>query len=109
MKGQRLCLVGLAGAVALASCSKEQPAASKSYCAIAVDAANGRINFNDSEQFGALVSDPALPERYRADMTAAAERARGLWANSDAWSNDDMVDIVNSMCAVELTPVTMQP
>ena len=98
-----------AGALGLSACSKDEPSASKSYCAVAVEAASGRFNYGDNAAFESLVSDEALPERYRAAMTAAAERARKLWATSDAWSNDDIVEIVNSMCAVELTPVTMQP
>jgi hypothetical protein len=97
------------GVLTLGACSDAEPTASKSYCAVAVEAANGRINFADSAKFESLVTDQALPERFRADMTAAAERARELWANSSAWSNDDMVEIVNSMCDLHLTPVTMQP
>lgn len=99
----------LFGVLMLGACSNAEPAASKSFCGVAVEAANGRINFADNAKFESLVTDQALPERYRADMTAAAERAREPWANSSAWSNDDMVAVVNSMCDLNLTPVTMQP
>lgn len=99
----------LVGAVALGSCSDTESAASESYCAVAVSAANGRINFLDDAQYASIVSDPALPERYRADMMAAAAKARESWARSSAWSNDDMVAVVNAMCGTELTAVTAVP
>lgn len=99
----------LVGVAALAACSNAQPAASESYCAVAVNAAKGRINFLDDVQYASIVDDPALPDRYRDDMTAAAERARRLWASFGAWSNHDMVTVVNAMCATDLTAVTAVP
>jgi len=95
-----------AGVLGLSGCSKDEPSASTSYCAVAIEATSG---YGDTAALDSLLSNEALPERYRAAMTAAADRARELWATSDAWSNGGMVEIVNSMCDVELTPVTMQP
>jgi hypothetical protein len=99
----------LAGVASFAACSDAEPAASDSYCAVAVNAAQGRINFLDDVQYASIVDDPALPVRYRDDMTAAAERARQLWASLGAWSNHDMVAVVNEMCGKDLTAVTAVP
>lgn len=99
----------LVGVVILAACSSTEPAASESYCAVAVNAANGRMNFLDDVQYESIVNNPGLPDDYRDDMTAAAARARNLWGSSSAWSNHDMVAIVNTMCGTELTAVTAVP
>ena len=99
----------LVGAAALVACSNAEPSASESYCGVAVNAAKGRINFLDNVQYASIVDDPALPDRYRDDMTAAAARARQLWASFGAWSNHDMVAVVNAMCATDLTAVTAVP
>ncbi len=99
----------LVGVASFAACSDAEPAASESYCAVAVNAAQGRINFLDDAQYASIVDDPALPDRYRDDMTAAAERARRLWASFGAWSNHDMVAVVNEMCGKDLTAVTAVP
>ena len=99
----------LVGVASFAACSSAEPAASESYCAVAVNAAQGRINFLDDVQYASIVDDPGLPDRYRDDMTAAAKRARRLWASFGAWSNHDMVAVVNEMCGKDLTAVTAVP
>ena len=100
-----LLVLSLAGV----ACSDGEANASKDYCELAVNATGGHVDFSDASQFSSLVQNPGLPDRYRAAMTAAAENARVRTAAGNAWSNDDMVGVVNTMCGLNLAPVTMAP
>ena len=100
-----LLVLSLAGV----ACSDGEANASKDYCELAVSATRGHVDFSDASQFSSLVQHPGLPERYRAAMTAAAENARVRTAAGNGWSNDDMVGVVNTMCDLNLTPLTMVP
>ena len=93
------------GALLIGACNDDEPTVSESFCRTAVRATT---RYGDSAGLESLVVDAQLPERFR-DRMAAAERAREAWATSDAWSNDDLVDVVNSMYDTELSPVTIAP
>ena len=91
------------------ACSDGEANASKDYCELAVSATQGHVNFADAFQFSSLVQHRGLPDRHRAAMTAAAENARVRTAAGSPWSNNDMVEVVNTMCGLNLTPITMTP
>jgi hypothetical protein len=91
------------------ACSDSVESASKEYCDLAVRATNGELNFADETQYASLVNSPGLPRRFREAMTAAAENARVRTAGPNGWANDDMVEVVNKMCGLKLTPVSIVP
>lgn len=72
-----------------------------------MSATRGEVNFADESQYSLLVQNPSLPARYRSAMTSAVEHAKLRTGDGHGRSNDDMVKVVNVMCDLKLTPVTM--
>ena len=91
------------------ACSDGYSNASTDYCELAASATRGEVNFADESQYSLLVHNPSLPARHRSAMTSAVEQAKLRTADGHGWSNDDMVKVVNVMCDLKLTPVTMVP
>jgi hypothetical protein len=82
--------------------------ASDEFCTAATSAAEGLIDFNDPEQTDVLVNDPSVNETDRLQIAAELQRAAAGVA-SGAWSNDELVFIVNRLCGTNLPAVTMAP
>jgi hypothetical protein len=80
--------------------------ASASFCAIAVDAVDGRVPFNDPSRTSGLPDDPSLNDWDRRRLTAALDDAARQVA-AGGFDNTQLVDLVNELCALRLTPVTM--
>ena len=57
--------------------------ASDEFCAKVVEAVEGHVSFADPAQAGRLTDE------------------------NGQWSNDALVEVVNDICALQLTPVTM--
>jgi hypothetical protein len=88
-----------------------QPAplpASEEFCATATAATEGRIDFNDPQQTDTLVNDPSISEIDRLQIQAQLQHAAANVA-SGAWSNDQLVNLVNRLCGINLPAATIAP
>ena len=91
------------------SCSSGDARPSREYCDFVAGATRFQVKFSDAGQVARLVQSPELPTRFRAAMTAAVERAQAAIASGSAWSDDDLVAVINEMCDLTLTPITRVP
>ncbi len=79
---------------------------SPEFCSRARNAAEGQLALDDPEQINDLTNDPSLPDDDRGRLAEALEDASRR-STGGAWSNDRLVEIVNELCNLELTPVTL--
>jgi hypothetical protein len=99
----------LVATVTFAACSDSGPRASEEFCSLGRDAVRWYIDFDDDQAVAALIEHPSLDDEDRAAVSAAVEDARAQLAGGSGWSNDRMTEVVNDICDLNLTAVTMVP
>ena len=82
--------------------------ASDDFCTAAIAATEGRVDFSDPQQTDVLVNDSSISEIDRLQIAAELQDAAAEVA-SGAWSNDELVNLVNRLCGTDLPAVTMAP
>jgi len=83
--------------------------ASAEYCALAVQAVEGRFDFTDPDRVKELTEDPELTARQADLMRAGAADAVNEVADGNGWSNDELVAAVNEVCGLRIIPATLIP
>lgn len=56
-----------------------------------------------------LPDSPGLLDEHRNPVAGAVARAQDEIDGGDGWDNTELVDLVNELCGLQLTPVTMVP
>ncbi len=82
-----------------------QPPAS--FCDLATRATKGDVALRDPVESAALTQAPGLTSSQRSRMQSAIEDAAAQLATGAGYSNDLLVAVVNDICGLKLTPVTM--
>jgi hypothetical protein len=100
-----LALGGLFGS----ACSDDGARASAEFCQLGRDAVRWYIDFDDEQAVAALVDHPGLDDDDRPAVRDAVDDARAQIAGGNGWSNDRMTAVINDICDLHLTPVTMVP
>lgn len=79
----------------------------ENFCELAVRATNGGLDFTNPDEVRQLTEHPALSVTAR-QMVKAATNDADRQLDAGDYSNEQLVSIVNVLCDLDLTPVTMQ-
>lgn len=85
------------------------PQAHAQFCELAARAAEGNIDLTDPALRATLAEFPGLTDGQRSRLVVALEDATIEVSSGSGWSNHLLVAIVNEVCGLSLTPVTMTP
>ena len=84
-----------------------EPIASTKFCNLATRAVDGQLAFDVESQVVELTGFPGLTDRQRSFVIAAARDATAQVSSGGGWSNDKLVEAVNQVCGLHLTPATL--
>lgn len=87
--------------------STAAPLASADFCSLASAAVEGAFDFTSASSVEALLRDPSLTERQRLLVTNAVADAVRQISSGGSLANDMLVEAVNEICGLQLTPVAM--
>jgi Family of unknown function (DUF6174) len=79
------------------------------FCDLAMRATKGSVAFDRPGEADALIAYEGLTEVQRNVLSSALAAAAARVKAGNGWDNSSLVGLVNEVCGVQMTPVTMTP